>query len=183
MLSALESFQNTTYLKIHCFVRLDLMLPDYFNWMFIKLIVLTTAIIFLRCRSKNRLVAILHIPHNRSFSQLDNAKILRLQSWQRAWFMMRHILGRPTWCETTHQGALMQSEILGGQLPLLATSLTCASTIKLGKIRVFSNKGHFLKKDNCIFAYWCVKPRFDSILVKVCNFGRISTEIKIRRHS
>ena len=152
MLSALESFQNTTYLKIHCFVRLDLKLPDYLNWMFIKLIVLTTTIIFLSCRSKNRLVAILHIPHNRSFSQLDNAKILRLQSWQRAWFMMRHILGRPTWCETTHQEALMRNEILGGQLPLLATSLTCASTIKLGKIRVFLNKGRFLKKDNCIFA-------------------------------
>ena len=152
VLSALESFQNTTYLKIHCFVRLDLTLPDYLNWKFIKLIVLTTAIIFLSCRSKNRLVAVLHIPHNRSFSQLDNAKLLHLQSWQRAWFMMQHILGRPTWCETTHQGALMQSEILGGQLPLLATSLTCASTIELGKIRVFSNKGHFLKKNNCISA-------------------------------
>ena len=46
----------------------------------------------------------------------------------------------------------MQSEIMGGQLPLLVTSLTCASTIKLGKIRVFLNKGHFLKKDNCILA-------------------------------
>ena len=49
----------------------------------------------------------------------------------------------------------MQSEIFGGAVAppdYVPDVRNCACTSKLGKIRVFLNKGHFLIKENCIFA-------------------------------